>query len=140
MKTKKKKPVHKPTPLQLARRAMKRYIQTTAQKAAISEKQSQAKKELLAFGSSDHAVFDGANLTLGAGYLHIANETVIKPCQGFDFSLFVKEFPGLVDKKFKVAPMKALLQDDDGKKKLLENHCVELQEVKTLEIVIDKKS
>ena len=140
MKTRKKKPQpKKPTPLQAANKAMRAYIKATAAKEIASEQQKKAKAGLLMF-AKDADFGDDGNLQLRGGYIHKGKETVIVPCEGFNFLQFMQEFPELVNKSFKVAPIKALLQDEAGKQKLLQNHCVELKQEDSLEIVIDKKS
>ncbi len=141
MKHKNKKTKKEPTQLQLANRHMKKYIQASALKAQITEAQKQMKERILAFASENPDLYDkDNNLHLRGGYVHNGNKTIIKPCEGFSFSKFVADFPELVDNKFKVSPMKALLNSEEGRKKLLENHCVELRDEEDVEIVIDKKS
>lgn len=138
MKTKKKP---SPTPRQLANKSMREYIKQTAIKAIASDKQEAAKQSVLAYAKANTNLKDeDGNIEMRGGYVHFGKKSVITPCDGFIFSEFVKDFPELVDKKFKVAPMKALLEDESGRERLLQNHCVELIKEDTLEIIIDKKN
>lgn len=132
-----KKAIKKPTPLQIARTAMRHYVKTKAEKATLEEKQRKAKAILESFAKSNRKNFDeDGNFKLPGGYLHFGEQSVIKPCDGFDLSLFVKEFPELVDQKFKTAAVKNLLESEEGKEKLLQNHCVELSKEEKFDVVV----
>lgn len=136
MKSKKKL-----TPKQLADQTMRSYIKATAAKQAAAEQQSFAKKTLLAFAANNkNMAGEDGNIQLKGGYIHFGEETVIKPCEGFDMAKFIQDYPELIDKKFKVAPMKNVLKDDASRKQLTANHCVELVAEESVDIVIDKKS
>lgn len=139
-KKKLNKPKRKPTPVQLANRALRAYAAATKAKNRYAAIQKEAAMHLRVFGENHSDLFEDGNLQLRGGYLHQATRTVIKPCEGFSMAEFVKDFPELIDNKFKVAPMKALLSSEEGKKKLLENHCVELGQETDIEIILDKQA
>ena len=125
------------SPLQQAKLAMKFYIKFKQQKEKIAKAQAQAAAQLEAFAEANKVKFDeGGNYKMPGGYLHFGEETTIAPCEGFSMADFVKDFPELVDKKFKVAAIKSLLQDEAGKAKLLQNHCVEIKKEGVFRIVI----
>lgn len=137
-KTKGKK---KPTPKQLADQTMRSYIKATAAKQAAAEAQSFAKKALIAFAAINKFMAgEDGNIQLKGGYIHFGEETVIKPCTGFDMARFIQDYPELVDKKFKVGPIKNVLKDEASRQALTANHCVELVAEESVDIVIDKKS
>lgn len=120
-----------------AKRAIADYMKFKKSKAKINIKQKVAADYLEAFALANRGKFDkDNNFKLPGGYLHFGEETVITPCEGFSMADFVKEFPELIDKKFKTAAMKTLLQSEEGKAKLLQNHCVELKKVDIFDIVI----
>ena len=123
--------------IKAAKRAMTDYIKLKNSKAKIAAKQKIAADYLQAFAIANRGKFDdNDNYKLPGGYLHFGEETVIVPCEGFSMASFVTDFPELVDKKFKTAAMKALLESEEGKTKLLQNHCVELKKADTFDIVI----
>jgi hypothetical protein len=135
MKTTKPKP--KLSPLAQAKNALKFYIKFKQQKEKIAKAQAEAAAQLQAFAEANRSKFnEEGHYKLPGGYLYFGEETTIVPCDGFNMSDFVKDFPELVDKKFKVAAMKTLLQDKAGKAKLLQNHCVEIKKEGVFRIVI----
>lgn len=138
MKTKTKP---KLSPLAQAKLALKCYIKYKQQKEKVANAQAQAAALLEKFAEANRTKFDkDGNYKMPGGYLHFGEETVIQPCDGFNMSEFIKEFPELVDKKFKVGAMKALLKDVAGKEKLLANHCVELRKEDVFKIVIKERA
>lgn len=129
------------TELQLAHQTMREYVKSTAAKQAASEQQSLAKKALIAFAATHKGMAgEDGNIQLKGGRIHFGSETVIVPCDGFDMARFVQDYPELVDKKFKTAPMKNLLKDEASRKKLTDSHCVQLKAEESIDIIIDKKS
>lgn len=134
MKTKTKP---KLSPLAQAKLALKYYIKYKQQKEKVANAQAQAAAQLEKFAEANRDKFDQeGHYQLPGGYLYFGEETTIQPCEGFSMATFVKDFPELVDKKFKVGAVKALLKDDAGREKLLANHCVELRKEGVFKIVI----
>jgi hypothetical protein len=135
MKTTKPKP--KLSPLAQAKNALKFYIKFKQQKEKIAKAQAEAAAQLQAFAEANRSKFnEEGHYKLPGGYLYFGEETTIVPCDGFNMSDFVKDFPELVDKKFKVSAMKVLLKDESGRQKLLANHCVELRKEDVFKIVV----
>jgi len=129
------------SPIQQAKAAMKAYIKYKQQKEKVAKAQAQAAAQLQKFAEANRAKFDDdGNFKMPGGYLHFGAETVIQPCDGFNMSEFIKDFPELVDKKFKVGPMKALLNDEAGKERLLSRHCVEIKQEDVFKIVIKDRA
>jgi hypothetical protein len=122
---------------QVAKLAMLSYIDASAKKAKYSNLQAKAKEVLEAFANANRGKFnEDGNYKLPGGYLHFGEESVIVPCEGFDFLKFAEAFPQLIDKKFKTAPIKSMLTDEEGVKKLTGQHCVELKKEEKFSIVL----
>lgn len=125
------------SPLQAARTAMRAFAKYKAEKAVLEEKQRKAKATLYQFALDNRQMFDeSGNFNLPGGYLHFGEKTVVKPCEGFDMNEFVKEFPELVDQVFRAGAVKNILQDEKGREKLLQNHCVELVKDESFDIIV----
>lgn len=113
------------------------YIKAKKAKAKLDARMKDAKAYLEAYADDETDNFDEkGNLEMNGGYLHLATKTEVVGCETFDISEFMKDFPELVDHKFKTAAIKAILKSEAGTEKLTNNHCVTLDEVTTLEIVI----
>lgn len=117
--------------------AMRNFIALKSKKAVMEEQQRKAKAILEQFAKENRVLFDeDGNFKLKGGYLHFGKQTIVKPCEGFDMGEFVKEFPELVDQVFKTGMVKSMLSSEEGKEKLLQNHCVELAEKESFDIVV----
>jgi hypothetical protein len=120
---------------------MREYIKFTALKSQANERQKAAKAHLFGFAEINPDLKDeDGNIVLRGGYIHYGKETVVSPCEGFVYSKFVQDYPELVKIEIKVAPLKAILTNDEAREKMLANHCVSLTEEDTVEVIIDKKS
>jgi len=111
-----------------AEEAMRVYVQSAANKKklmdsianemkAYEENMKNAQTELVAIGEANKGAFDSkGNLDLGAGYLHLASETVIVEKRKFDMLEFAKSFPDFVKITKLVAPIKKAFLDRDQRK------------------------
>lgn len=131
-----KSPKKAQTQLQMARRAMRTFIKTKNEKAILEEKQRKAKAVLEGFAKANKKNFDeSGNFKMPGGYLHFGKESTIQPCEGFDLRLFVADFPELVKQTLKTAAIKNFLESE-GKDRLLKNHCVEVKEEDSFDVVV----
>jgi hypothetical protein len=123
--------------LALAKEAMADYIKASALKAKQEAKQKLAKSVLEQFAKDNKVKFnEEGNYKLPGGYLHWGEESVIVPCEGFNLVEFVKAYPELVDRKFKTAPIKAMLATPEGLCKLTAQHCVAIEKDDKFSIVL----
>lgn len=131
-KTKKKTTSHK-----RAQEMLSAFIKDQRAKAKYDARMKECKAYLATYAEENPDNFDNkGNLQLNGGYLHIANETKVVSCDQFDLVKFVKDYPELLDAKFKTSAVKAILKSAEGVEKLTTNHCVELSETQKLEIVV----
>lgn len=125
-----------PSPLQVAKNRMKVFCALQKEKARIDEEMKAHKAAMIEFAKVNPDKLDAnGNLQLGKGYVHKGSETVVVPCEGFSYTKFFADYPELLKVEFKKQPVKAHFENDEAKKELLANHCVELKENEKWDIV-----
>jgi hypothetical protein len=126
--------------IKIANGNMREYLKLQAEKAVIDSKMKAHKALLLEYAEKNRDFVDGDNnLHLEEGYLHFGNKSVVKTSPKFDLLRFVKFFPELLKREFKVSAIKAILADARGKQKL-QPHGISIVEVEEFSIVPKKKS
>lgn len=95
------------------------YLKLQVQKAGIDAEMKLLKKELEHYAKLNRAQFDDdGNLYFKEGYLHFGNKSIVKTMRKFNIVAFIKAFPELIKREFKVGAIKEIVKDRAGREKL----------------------
>jgi hypothetical protein len=95
------------------------YLRLQTQKAGIDAEMKLHKKSLEEYAKQNKAQFDDdGNLFFEDGYLHFGKKSIVKTMRKFSIVAFIKAFPELIKREFKVGAIKEIVKDKAGKAKL----------------------